>query len=88
MYQPAPALHMLSFENFVKSMPQSLSELKVTPSFCFAFKIPDDVTASNVYMYSRTFFGSFLNRPSALVVESYNVVKYKKTAVFLTYSYK
>ena len=25
----------------------SLSELKVAPSFCFAFKIPDDVTASN-----------------------------------------
>ena len=23
-------------------MPPSLSELKVTPSFCFAFKIPDD----------------------------------------------
>ena len=38
---------MLSFENFVKSMPPSLSELKVIPSFCFAFKISDDVTASN-----------------------------------------
>ena len=37
---------MLSFENFVKSMPPSLSELKVTPSFCFAFKIPDDRAAS------------------------------------------
>jgi hypothetical protein len=33
----------------VKSMPPSLSELKVTPSFCFAFKIPDDVTASNTH---------------------------------------
>ena len=30
-------------------MPPSLSELKVTPSFCFAFKIPDDVTASSIY---------------------------------------
>ena len=40
---------MVSFENFVKSMPCSLSELKVIPSFCFAFKIPDDVTASNMY---------------------------------------
>ena len=50
---PAPALHMLSFENFVKSMPPSLSELKVTPSFCFAFKIPDDVTASNRYIKSN-----------------------------------
>ena len=49
-HRPAPALHMLSFENFVKSMPPSLSELLVTPSFCFAFKIPDDVTAS-IYMY-------------------------------------
>ena len=49
MYQPAPALHMLSFENFVKSMPPSLSELKVTPSFCFAFKIPDDRVVTNKY---------------------------------------
>ena len=37
---------MVSFENFVKSMPPSLSELKVTPSFCFPFKIPDDLTAT------------------------------------------
>ena len=40
---------MVSFENFVKSMPPSLSELKVIPSFCFAFKIPDDVTSTNKY---------------------------------------
>ena len=33
---------MVSFEIFVKAMPPSLSELKVLPSFCFAFKIPDD----------------------------------------------
>ena len=26
-----------------------LSKLKVTPSFCFAFKIPDDPTATNIY---------------------------------------
>ena len=37
---------MVSFENFVKSMPPSLLELKVIPSFCFAFKIPDEVTAT------------------------------------------
>jgi hypothetical protein len=37
---------MVSFEIFVKAMPPSLSELKVLPSFCFAFKIPDDVAAS------------------------------------------
>ena len=41
---------MVSFENFVKSMPPSLSELKVTPSFCFPFKIYDDPTASNMYV--------------------------------------
>ena len=45
----------LSFENFVKSMPPSLSELKVTPSFCFAFKIPDDVTASK-YINSQLWY--------------------------------
>ena len=28
----------------------SLSELKVLTSFCFAFKIPDDVAASNNYI--------------------------------------
>ena len=39
---------MVSFEIFVKAMPPSLSELKVLPSFCFAFKIPDNVAASNV----------------------------------------
>ena len=40
---------MVSFKIFVKSMPPNLSESKVTPSFCFAFKIPDDRTASNTY---------------------------------------
>ena len=41
---------MVSFENFVKSMPPSLSELKVTPSFCFPFKIHDDPTATSKYV--------------------------------------
>ena len=41
---------MVSFEIFVKAMPPSLSELKVLPSFCFAFKIPDDVAASSRYI--------------------------------------
>ena len=40
---------MVSFENFVKSMTPSLLELKITPSFCFAFKIPDNVTATDMY---------------------------------------
>ena len=44
---------MVSFENFVKSMPPSLSELKALPSFCFAFKIPDDVTATTRYLKSK-----------------------------------
>jgi hypothetical protein len=41
---------MVSFEIFVKAMPPSLSELKVLPGFCFAFKIPDDVAASSIYL--------------------------------------
>ena len=41
------AVHKVSFENFVKLVSPSLSELKVTPSFCFAFKIPDNPTATN-----------------------------------------
>ena len=56
-HRPAPALHMLSFENFVKSMPPSLSELKVTPSFCFTFKIPDDVAASIKYLHYNGVIG-------------------------------
>ena len=35
-------------------MPPSLSELKVTPSFCFPFKIPDDPTASIKYINPTT----------------------------------
>ena len=46
---------MVSFEIFVKAMPPSLSELKVLPSFCFAFKIPDDVAASIAYPMDRSF---------------------------------
>ena len=55
---------MVSFENFVKSMPPSLSELKVTPSFCFAFKILDDVTASIIETRTKILqqFGSFFGR--------------------------
>ena len=40
---------MVSFEIFVKAMPPSLAELKVLPSFCFAFKIPDDRVVTNVF---------------------------------------
>ena len=37
-------------EDFVKFLSPSLSELKVTPNFCFALKFRDDPTASNAYM--------------------------------------
>jgi len=40
---------MVTFEIFVKAMPPSLSELKVLPGFCFAFKIPDDRAVTNIY---------------------------------------
>ena len=54
---------MLSFESFVKSMPPSLSELKVTPSFRFAFKIPDDraVTRLFIVVYHTRIFGVYGN---------------------------
>ena len=49
---------MVSFEIFVKAMPLSLSELKVLPSFCFAFKIPDDRAVTTKYYYIlRTCYG-------------------------------
>ena len=50
-------LVIVSFENFVKSMPPNLSELKVTPSFCFPFKIPDDLTATSKYLYDSSILG-------------------------------
>ena len=41
---------MVSFQIFVKAMLRSLSELKFLPSFCFAFKIPDDRAVTNTYL--------------------------------------
>jgi hypothetical protein len=59
---------MVSFENFVKLMMPSLSELRVTPCFCFPFKIPDNVTSTNKYkalkfseFFFFVFFQSLLN---------------------------
>ena len=43
---------MVSFENFVKSMTPSLSELKVKPSFCLPFKTLDNPTATYKYVVS------------------------------------
>ena len=48
------ALHMVSLENFVKSMTHNLLELKITPSFCFANKIPDNVTTTSMYLIPYT----------------------------------
>ena len=49
-HRPAPALHMVIFDFFIKAMPPSLSESKVLPSFCFAFKISDNRAASTMYI--------------------------------------
>ena len=68
---------MVSFENFVKSMPPSLSEWKVTPSFCFAFKIPDDVAASTKpYVYCIT---GIIGSLSLIGVKVSFFVQYTKT---------
>ena len=53
---------MVSFENFVKSMLPSLSESKVTPSFCFPFKIPDDLTATSKYLIIAGVKHKFLSK--------------------------
>ena len=49
-------LLIVIFENFVKSMTSCSLKLKVTPSFCFAFKIPDDPTATNNYGFNSSTF--------------------------------
>jgi hypothetical protein len=67
---------MVSFEIFVKSMPPSLLELKVIPSFCFAFKIPDDVTATNMSHFDKLLVTSvifFVKRTSLKYVCIYDV---------------
>ena len=51
---------MVSFEIFVKAIPPSLSELKVLPSFCFAFKIPDDVAVTTIY-FNKYAFSEYLS---------------------------
>ena len=52
------ALHIV-FKNFIKSMTSCLSKLKVTPSFGFAFKIPDDPTAINTYSLGQLWYVLF-----------------------------
>ena len=74
---------MVSFENFVKSMPPSLSELKVTPSLCFPFKIPDDLTATTIYLQSthwvRIFSQGFFLFSNVLIALKKHLVKTEKT---------
>ena len=43
-----PSLHIVIFKIFVKSMTSCLLKLKVT--HYFAFKIPDNPTATNMYI--------------------------------------
>ena len=73
------AVHMVSFENFVKLVSPSLSELKVTPSFCFPFKIRDDPTASTKHIGSlhsvcieSEYFQSILRRFEVLIRQKIN----------------
>ena len=47
------ALQIVIFGNFVKSMTSRLSHLKVTPSFCFPFKIRDNPTTSSTYVHKK-----------------------------------
>ena len=67
---------MVSFEIFVKAMPPSLSELKVLPSFCFAFKIPDNraVTSKDVHIVV----------PFAYLSSSYSKFEWAENAAVLT----
>ena len=41
-------------------MTSCLSKLKVTPKFCFPFKISDDPTASNIYTYMTSLLEQFV----------------------------
>ena len=40
-FQASEALHMVSFDNFVESMPSCLPKLKIMLTFCFPNTIPD-----------------------------------------------
>ena len=71
---------MVSFEIFVKSMPPSLSELKVLPSFCFAFKIPDDMTVTtsdNNKTWEKNEFKKFVIFLLMGIVSSFSAQKLK-----------
>ena len=73
-------------------MPPSLSELKVIPSFCFSFKIPDNVTATN-YIRTTVSYGcrasvsgiSIRNKNSIVLLRSpcFSLIQKKYKAVEL-----
>ena len=52
------ALHIVIFESFIKSTVSYLPKLKVTPSFCFVFEIPDDLNATNMPIKYDAFFSA------------------------------
>ena len=65
-------------------MTSCLSKLKVTPSFCFAFKIPDDPTATSCYHNNIVLFvsdGSMLRTCASIGVDDC------ETANGVTYCY-
>ena len=67
---------MVSFEIFVKAMLPSLSESKVLPSFCFAFKIPDDRAASSMYAYGIYAYGMYAYGMYAYSMYAYGMYTY------------
>ena len=62
---------MVSFEIFAKAMPPSLSELKVLPSFCFVFKIPDDGALTTDYVLELKSISLFYH----FVIESEELIQ-------------
>ena len=89
-YPRIPAIRMICLTK--------LSELKVTPSFCFLFKIPDNLTATkgclSLFHYSidmkKAVNLSISCRNSAFLLENYNKNTFflnemdKLTAVFMS----
>ena len=73
------ALHIVIFKFFVKSMPSWLLKLKVMPSFCFPFKIPDSLTATNKHWTLQWQTSMDLSRLVADLLYSIQVYKNKKT---------
>ncbi len=95
------ALHIVIFENFVKPMTSCLSKLKVTPSFCFAFKIPDDPTATidygqkNIFFRNKTFlffkieswnFQHMFEKKNSLKLAKFQLIQFIQTIFVFIFS--